>query len=662
MSENQKSGVSLGSGELGAALKEVLRQYENVCADMEHLAQDAAIDDHAARGAELAAAFAALPPLPEEFAELLEKRFAAASAAVERAAAGDAARREAAAGLRAGIRAIRDAGELATAGEIAALKSRWDSFWGGAAPAAAEWNAELGELEAKLAAEAAEQLRRGEAAEKLAAELDELTASGDPEALKLRRPEIEAAYAALGNVPRPQNTRYQEAHRRAQTLLARHYETLDYARWESYTLKLDLLAELERLRGAPEGELGAASKRLVEIRERWKELGSVPREKSEEVNPRYLELTRAIQHRVDEYFANRRQEQKSAAAEKQKLCEEAEANASRTDWGSGSAAFRELQTRWKSLPRAGARETELFARFHAAAERFFSARNAVFAERDRQHAAAAARKRQLIAEIETLTDVRRAKSMRAEFNAIGSAGREEGELFRAFNAALDKFFSARNAAFAEKEREASVLIGELEALAGGDPVAGSARAREIRRRFDELGCRRLSGAMSKAERSFSDALREAEKQLQAERWEAYRTAARAASELLNDPAAPVPEQVMKFPRLAASIELARAAAGDEKAAGQWKKQLARNESECARITAAAATVNGEVRHGGASGDLAAELQAAIMGNFARREAEASRPRADLASLRREFMSLGALPAEALLPALEALSGGKTTSA
>ena len=42
MSENQKSGASLGGGELAPALKESLRKYENLCSEMEKLAADAA--------------------------------------------------------------------------------------------------------------------------------------------------------------------------------------------------------------------------------------------------------------------------------------------------------------------------------------------------------------------------------------------------------------------------------------------------------------------------------------------------------------------------------------------------------------------------------------------------------------------------------------------
>ena len=116
-----------------------------------------------------------------------------------------------------------------------------------------------------------------------------------------------------------------------------------------------------------------------------------------------------------------------------------------------------------------------------------------------------------------------------------------------------------------------------------------------------------------------------------------------------------PESVAAFPKLASSIELARqAAAGDEKAAMQWKKHLAAGEKECAKILAEAEKLAGKGK-AAAPVDLAAELQAAIMGNFARKEAESRKPRTDAPTLRKEFMALGALPAAQIEPVLELLT-------
>ena len=44
-----------------------------------------------------------------------------------------------------------------------------------------------------------------------------------------------------------------------------------------------------------------------------------------------------------------------------------------------------------------------------------------------------------------------------------------------------------------------------------------------------------------------------------------------------------------------------------------------------------------------------------MGNFARKEAESRKPRTDAATLRKEFMALGALPAAQIGPVLELLA-------
>ena len=656
MSENQRSGASLGGGELTPALKELLRKYENLCGSMEQLAADASCADHAERGAALEKDFSALPPLPEEFRELLAQRFAEAKRAVERAAVHDAEFRRESEKLRAEIEAVRAAGDLATVAEIEALKKRYFAFWGERDSARAEWEAAIGDQERALAAEEAEKLRRGEEAEKLAAEWNALVAAGDPEALKQRRSGIESAYAALGEVAKPWSNHYQEAHRKAQIMLARHYETLDYARWESYTLKLDLLAGLEKLLNVPDAELGSASKELNAIRDKWKALGSVPKEKSEEVNPRYLELTRTLQHRIDEFYSNRRQEQKSAAEEKIKLCEEAEQNAGRTDWGPGSAFFRGLQEKWKQLPRAGAKEAELFQRFRAAADKFFTARNTVFTERDRRFAAAAAAKRKLIDGIPAMTDIRRVKELRNEYNAIGGAGAKENALYKEFNAALDKFFADRNAAFAEKERRGRELIAELEKLAA-DPVAGASRAREIRDEFAVLNCRKLTGAMDQAESVFSRARAEADRSARANRWQEYSAAAREAAKALDDPGSELSGAVDKFPKLRQSVEACRAAAaGDDDARNVWKKLDEHARKECARIVAEAEELGGPAKKAEKPADLAAELEAAILGNFARKEAEAQKPRRSLDDLRKEFMTLGALPADTLEAALAALGG------
>ena len=161
--------------------------------------------------------------------------------------------------------------------------------------------------------------------------------------------------------------------------------------------------------------------------------------------------------------------------------------------------------------------------------------------------------------------------------------------------------------------------------------------------------------MEKAESAFDKAAKDAEKSAAAERWLLFVDAVKAAAQLLENAEEAIPENVAAFPKLASSVELARkAASGDEKAAAQWKKHLASGEKECARILAEAEKLSGK-GEAAAPVDLAAELQAAIMGNFARKEAESRQVRTSPQTLRKEFMALGALPAELLGPVLELLT-------
>ena len=107
--------------------------------------------------------------------------------------------------------------------------------------------------------------------------------------------------------------------------------------------------------------------------------------------------------------------------------------------------------------------------------------------------------------------------------------------------------------------------------------------------------------------------------------------------------------------LAAEDELrSKARSGDAAAQSAWKKLGEHTEKECERIVAEAGELNGKTKAAAPAGDLAAELEAAILGNFARREAEARKPRRTVEELRKEFMALGALPADRLEEALRAL--------
>ena len=677
-------------GGMSGELREHLHRHEEVCRKLEELPASAT-EDYPAELQALRSAWSELPEVPPEYAEILDKRFLAAAEAAEKAAAEAAERQRKhlakireSAELHLELDKLIAAGELVVPAEVAALEKKWTEITCGLSEeesAAAAFLEKFAPLKERMAAEEAADQARSEAAAKLTEELVALTAGEDMDLLKDRKAAIETEYAAIGKVAKAAADRYNDAHRKAAAKLAQHYETLDLARWESFTLKQDLCNELDRLFELPESELPKAAKHLQELRDKWKQLGAVPKSKADEINPRYLEATRKLQHRVDEYYANLRQQHRQAAAAKQELCDKAVALAESTEWNATAAAFKELQAAWKAIPGAGAQEKALFAAFRASADKFFNARSAWFDERNAKFEGIAELKQKLLAEAEQLAAqqsgespdaVQRAKQLRAEFMAAGRAGRIENELFDKFNAALDKFFSGRREAFAGREEQARKLVAEIDALTAdpGDAAAAESRYRAIRRELRELGCRKTFQSEIKAGDRFEAALAAARGRQLTDKLTLSKTVARALAAAWADAKANgtleegklAIENLDRFPKLASAAKLiGEAASGDEKAKEKLAKAFDNAAEERGRITAELEKLVGieskEEPAASAANDamsLAAELTAAIAGNFAASSAraEAREKTLDPKQLLAEFASAGLLEADALEAAFE----------
>ena len=82
--ETLQTGRSAVGG-ISDTLREQLHRHEAVCEELEQLPART-VEDYPAGIARITAEFKALPPLPPEYAEILEKRFAAATKEAERAA------------------------------------------------------------------------------------------------------------------------------------------------------------------------------------------------------------------------------------------------------------------------------------------------------------------------------------------------------------------------------------------------------------------------------------------------------------------------------------------------------------------------------------------------------------------------------------------------
>ena len=159
--------------------------------------------------------------------------------------------------------------------------------------------------------------------------------------------------------------------------------------------------------------------RLRELLDEWKAAPRLDRKTDDALWKRFSHARTAFDKRRRAHFAELDEQRGEAAVRKEKLVKEAEALASSKEWGETAKRFRELMAQWKAAGRARRDvEDQLWQRFRAAQDTFFSARNEVFAARDADLAVNLEKKRALLVEAEALLPVTDPRSARSALRSI----------------------------------------------------------------------------------------------------------------------------------------------------------------------------------------------------------------------------------------------------
>ncbi len=229
-------------------------------------------------------------------------------------------------------------------------------------------------------------------------------------------------------------------------LLHLRYETRDMSRWEHYTLKLEILKELEHLFLVADEELLSTVKKLKTLQEAWRGYRTVPHEKEAELKRRHRAITKKWHQRLDKFFETLNQSRDAAQSRKLEILAEAEKMVDSRDWQRSAEKFKLMQQEWQSLPAApGDQERELYKRFRECCNTFFRSREKDLAERRVKRDAAEATKRQCCDEAEALNGASMrpmATALRDKWKSAGYAGRVDQELYERFEKAMDVFFAS----------------------------------------------------------------------------------------------------------------------------------------------------------------------------------------------------------------------------
>lgn len=215
-----------------------------------------------------------------------------------------------------------------------------------------------------------------------------------------------------------------------------------------------------------------AGDRLREILDEWRTISGLDRKTDDALWKRYSAAREAFNRRRGSHFADLDRERAGARQAKETLCERAEELSDSTDWGPTAGAFRDLLAEWKAAGRASKDvDDALWQRFKAAQDTFFTARNAISAERDAEFKANADAKEALLAEAERV-DTSDLDAARAALRTIGDKWDKIGKVPRERSADLER----RLRAIEKKVRDAPSH--------GVDPEA-QARADQFRERAEQ---------------------------------------------------------------------------------------------------------------------------------------------------------------------------------
>ncbi len=275
---------------------------------------------------------------------------------------------------------------------------------------------EIALMERRLASGTGDARKIKTAAAALAETLPTASVLGDVDALAARL----SAIAEQADVSAQEDRARRDEHRAAQT-----------ARKEALAVEAEEIATNST-------QWKAAGDRMREILDEWRTITGLDRKTDDALWKRYSAARETFNRRRGSHFAELDRERVGARQAKEALCERAEELADSTDWGPTGATFRDLLTQWKAAGRASKDvDDALWARFKAAQDKFFSARNAANAERDAEFDANADAKQALLAQAEAI-DVSDPEAARAALRAIGDKWDAIGKVPRERGAELER--------------------------------------------------------------------------------------------------------------------------------------------------------------------------------------------------------------------------------
>ncbi len=248
---------------------------------------------------------------------------------------------------------------------------------------------------------------------------------------------------------------------------------------------------------------------LQKYHEQWREIGPVPREQKDDIWERFKAATTTINKNHQQFFEDRKLEQKKNLEAKTALCEKVEAiNENEIDshkeWDKFSKELIELQKVWRTIGFAPRKDNnKIYERFRSACDKFFDAKRAFYAKNKEEQQNNLQLKIDLCLQAEEMkesTDWKKTTqdfiNIQKQWKEIGPVPRKQSDaIWKRFRTACDSFFDKKSEHFNDVDSEQvdnlklkDELIAEIKNFKSSKNVEDNLKKlKEFQRRWAEIG-------------------------------------------------------------------------------------------------------------------------------------------------------------------------------
>jgi hypothetical protein len=213
----------------------------------------------------------------------------------------------------------------------------------------------------------------------------------------------------IGPVPNENKTEIWERFREATSTINKkhqdHFEKLRDEQKVNLDAKTALCEKAEELAStviSSNKEWNKRSKEMIELQKVWKSIGFAPKKDNAKVYERFRTACDSFFANKRDFYEDSREDQQNNLQLKTELCIQAEALKDNSDWKKTSDELIALQKRWKEIgPVPRKHSDEVWKRFRAACDAFFSRKTQHFSQIDNKYGDNLKAKEDLIAEIDS---------------------------------------------------------------------------------------------------------------------------------------------------------------------------------------------------------------------------------------------------------------------